>query len=397
MVNADTVTEGQIVTLTCSTTCTLTGSPAFIWYRNGSPLSLTNQKHLFTASPEVSGSYICAVKGYEHLPSLAVALNVKYAPKDTSVSVSPSDEILEGSSVTLTCSSDANPPVQRYTWFKKTGAVSSWRGSGQSLTVANILSKDSGQYYCKAQNQQGAQNSTAVTIDVQYAPKNTSISVSPSGEIEEGSSVTLTCSSDANPPVQSYTWFKKNETIWQTGSGQSLNMSNFTSWNGGQYYCESRNTHGAQNSTGLTVIYAAMTMNKEGSLYILAGTSVCAALVIVIVGIVWRRRSISTKEEILDTEANPSVYANVSEMTVNGAAVEEKPSLKEEAQSSKVEKPHFQNQEEVLYSNIQKKLPQCEDDVQYASVQFLPSNAAPGSQIPTAEDVIYSTVAKQST
>ncbi|KAJ8332890.1 hypothetical protein SKAU_G00417860 [Synaphobranchus kaupii] len=78
-------------------------------------------------------------------------------------------------------------------------------------------------------------------------------------------------------------------------------------------------------------------------------------------------------------------------------AIEEGPSEKGEAQSAKVEKHHFQNQEEVLYSNIQKKLPHCEDDVQYASVQFLPSNAAPGSQMPTAEDVIYSTVAKQST
>ncbi|KAJ8332893.1 hypothetical protein SKAU_G00417890 [Synaphobranchus kaupii] len=88
-------------------------------------------------------------------------------PKSTSVLVSSSGEIEEGSSVTLTCSSNANPPVQRYTWFKKTGDSSSWRGSGQSLTIWYILSKDSGQYYCEAQNQQGAQTSTPVTIDVQ--------------------------------------------------------------------------------------------------------------------------------------------------------------------------------------------------------------------------------------
>ncbi|KAG5855776.1 hypothetical protein ANANG_G00000150, partial [Anguilla anguilla] len=52
MVNPDTVTEGQSVRLTCSTTCTLTGSPAFIWYRDGSPLSFTDQSHQFTASSE---------------------------------------------------------------------------------------------------------------------------------------------------------------------------------------------------------------------------------------------------------------------------------------------------------------------------------------------------------
>ena len=65
-----------------------------------------------------------------------------------------------------------------------------------------------------------------------------SVSVSPSGEIEEGSSVTLTCSSEASPPVQRYTWFKENETgVWQAGSGQSLHFSNFRLWNSGQYYC----------------------------------------------------------------------------------------------------------------------------------------------------------------
>ncbi|KAG5855771.1 hypothetical protein ANANG_G00000080, partial [Anguilla anguilla] len=75
MVYPDTVTEGQSVRLTCSTTCTLTGSPAFIWYRDGSPLSFTDQSHQFTASSEDRGSYTCAVKGYE-LRSPAVALNV---------------------------------------------------------------------------------------------------------------------------------------------------------------------------------------------------------------------------------------------------------------------------------------------------------------------------------
>ncbi|KAG5855775.1 hypothetical protein ANANG_G00000140, partial [Anguilla anguilla] len=76
MVNPDTVTEGQSVRLTCSTTCTLTGSPAFIWYRDGSPLSFTDQSHQFTASSEDAGRYSCTVTGYG-LQSPAVALNVR--------------------------------------------------------------------------------------------------------------------------------------------------------------------------------------------------------------------------------------------------------------------------------------------------------------------------------
>ncbi|XP_035282718.1 B-cell receptor CD22-like isoform X2 [Anguilla anguilla] len=254
MVNPDTVTEGQSVILTCSTTCTLTGSPAFIWYRDGSPLPFTNQSHLFTASREDRGNYTCAVKGYEHLPSSAVILSVTYGPKDTSLSVSPSGEILEGSSVTLTCSSDANPPVQRYTWYKNNRALASWTGSGLNHAITNIVSEDSGQYYCEARNQNGAENSSAVTIDVQYPPRNTLLSVSSSGKILEGSSVTLTCSSDANPPVQRYTWFKNNRAVasW-TGSGLNHTISNIVSEDSGQYYCETQNQRGTQNSSAVTI------------------------------------------------------------------------------------------------------------------------------------------------
>ncbi|KAJ8385693.1 hypothetical protein AAFF_G00182930, partial [Aldrovandia affinis] len=166
-VNPATVREGQRVTLTCRTTCTLSGSPAFIWYKNKLPLSTTNlyNNYLqFTASSEDSGSYSCGVRGQTKLSSPAVTLSVRYAPKSTSVSVSPSGEIVEGGSVTLTCSSNANPPVQRYTWFKKNDTGVWQTGSGQSLNVSNFRSWNSGQYYCEAENKHGVHNSTALSI-----------------------------------------------------------------------------------------------------------------------------------------------------------------------------------------------------------------------------------------
>uniref|UniRef100_A0AAY5EP51 Ig-like domain-containing protein n=1 Tax=Electrophorus electricus TaxID=8005 RepID=A0AAY5EP51_ELEEL len=79
------------------------------------------------------------------------------------VSISPSGEIVEGSSVTLTCSSDANPPVQNYTWFIEGGT--SPVGSGQTYRIVNITAEHTGLYYCVAQNEHGALNGT-VTISV---------------------------------------------------------------------------------------------------------------------------------------------------------------------------------------------------------------------------------------
>ncbi|XP_047659026.1 B-cell receptor CD22-like [Tachysurus fulvidraco] len=240
------VTEGQSVVLTCKTTCSLT-DPTFIWYKNSRDLTTKtnkdNEVRLQSVSSEDAGSYSCAVRGYEHLHSPVQTLRVRYPPKKVSVSISPSGEIVEDSSVTLTCSSDANPPVQNYTWFKGKTSV----GNEKTYNISKISPEDSGEYKCKCSNEVGHQDSNSVTLNILYPPKNVSVSISPSGEIVEDSSVTLTCSSDANPPVQNYTWFKVNESS-PVGSGQS-----YRAVQSGQYYCEAQNKHGSERSAAVSV------------------------------------------------------------------------------------------------------------------------------------------------
>ncbi|KAK1803128.1 hypothetical protein P4O66_021655, partial [Electrophorus voltai] len=162
-------------------------------------------------------------------------------PKNVSVSISPSGEKVEGSSVTLTCSSDANPPVQSYNWFKEKTLL----GKESTYIIPNISSEDSGEYKCKSSNKHGSKYSSVI-LNVMYPPKNVSVSISPSGEIVEGSSVTLTCSSDANPPVQSYTLFKEEGTS-PVGSGQNYSIINIMAEHTGLYYCVAQNEHGVLN------------------------------------------------------------------------------------------------------------------------------------------------------
>ncbi|XP_049325483.1 B-cell receptor CD22-like [Astyanax mexicanus] len=166
------VTEGESAALTCKTTCSLT-DPTFIWYKDGRPLTTemiqkNQQLHLQTVSSEDAGSYSCAVRGSEHLPSTAQTLRVRHPPKNFSVSISPSGGIVEGSSVTLNCSSDGDPPVENYTWFKDGG--DSPVGSGQSFSIISITADHTGLYYCEAQNAVGVQNGS-VMIDVQSRMK----------------------------------------------------------------------------------------------------------------------------------------------------------------------------------------------------------------------------------
>ncbi|KAJ8245079.1 hypothetical protein COCON_G00236090 [Conger conger] len=196
--------------------------------------------------------------GNQRMSEASLTLKVRYPPKKTSVSVSPSGSVLEGSSVTLTCSSKASPPVQNYTWYRVNGTEMNTVGTGQNLTFNVTESSGSEQYYCEAQNKHGKENSTTVQLGVDYPPKKTSVSVSPSGSVLEGSSVYLTCSSKASPPVQNYTWYRVNGTEMNTvGTGQNLTFNVTESSGSEQYYCEAQNEHGKENSTTvqLNVIY----------------------------------------------------------------------------------------------------------------------------------------------
>ncbi|CAL8363754.1 unnamed protein product [Merluccius merluccius] len=247
-----TVTEGQRVTLTCITSCPLADKPSYIWYQNnGSVNGLENPENqlvLDPVRPQHAGSYSCSVRNYPHLRSPEETLTVQYAPQTPSVSVSPSGEVVEGSSVTLSCSSDANPAAN-YTWFKE--HEDSVGESGQNYTITNITSELGGHYYCQAHNAIGRHNSTLLFINVTDAPQTPSVSVSPSGEVVEGSSVTLSCSSDANPAAN-YTWFKEHEDS-VIESGQDYTITNITSELGGHYYCQAHNAIGHHNSTLLFI------------------------------------------------------------------------------------------------------------------------------------------------
>ncbi len=73
------------------------------------------------------------------------------------------------------------------------------------------------------------------------------MSVNGSGEIVEGGSVTLICSSDSNPPALNFIWFKENQSS-SVGSGQS-----FSAQQSGRFYCEAHNQQGSQRSDIVTV------------------------------------------------------------------------------------------------------------------------------------------------
>ncbi|XP_059411035.1 B-cell receptor CD22-like [Carassius carassius] len=243
----ETVTEGDSVRPTCKSSCALTDRATFIWYRNSQPLTerrdRNNQLLLQSVRREDAGRYSCALQEHTYI-SPAVQLNVMYPPQSVSVSISPSGEIVEGDSVTLSCSSDSNPPAE-ISWFKGRMFV----GSGRIYSISKISSDDSGEYKCKSRNKHGEKYSDTVMLNVMYPPRNVSVSINPSGVIVEGDSVTLSCSSDSNPPAE-INWVKGGTFV---GSGRIYSISKISSDHSGEYKCKSRNTLGEKYSDAVTL------------------------------------------------------------------------------------------------------------------------------------------------
>ncbi|KAK0149149.1 Sialoadhesin [Merluccius polli] len=264
------VQEGSPVTLSCSTliTCPLL-PPTLSWRPSlGEAQKEVGAKNVttvltFNASYIHHGERIFCSSLYKREAGHSdvsfenhLTINVLYPPRNVSVEW-PSGPVLEGSYVRLNCSCSANPPVDSYTWYRSRlhpgpdqGPDQGPLGFNQSFTA--LVSEDT-QFYCEVRNPYGVQNSSLTQMDVHYPPRNVSVEW-PSGPVLEGSYVRLNCSCSANPPVDSYTWYRsrlhpgpdQGPDQGPLGFNQSFTalVSEDT-----QFYCEVRNPYGVQNSS----------------------------------------------------------------------------------------------------------------------------------------------------
>ncbi|XP_067248248.1 sialic acid-binding Ig-like lectin 5 [Chanodichthys erythropterus] len=181
--------------------------------------------------------------------------------------VQDQEEVLEGSSVSLRCSAETlcSSPPPTLTW-SSTPRIPLSESSRQQELISDLNFTAAHRHHrvtftCTITYQILDKNKTAqdsITLHVQYSPKNTSVSVLPSGSVLEGSSVTLTCSSDANPAVLNYTWSRESEgQLKQLQTGDMLTFNKTNQTQRGLYHCTAQNKHGTQvSSVMLDIQYA---------------------------------------------------------------------------------------------------------------------------------------------
>ncbi|XP_061690883.1 B-cell receptor CD22-like isoform X2 [Syngnathoides biaculeatus] len=402
-VEPSTVTEGQSVTLTCSSSnC---GKLMHVWYRDGKVVP----HPVFQASRKDSGSYYCALLGQEKIKSAPVVLNVQYAPSNVVLSITPPEDVINGSSVTLSCSGDANPPVPEsgYSLYKGNRLIS----SGPSHTISLLRPTHSGLYHCKASNNISLEGipfgkSPEINLDVQYLPS-----------VAEGSRVNMMCGITANPATHSYIWFKwtSSSTLLQVGTGQMLPLLSVETPSTGIYLCQARSQLEVINSTKVLLLKEE---NHSGhaSVQILAGVGACIFVTFVLALLfLWKKQRKMEKKAMFPFQ---EVSSATNEDQSNGvySNIVHTPSPHPPAQ--KYSKKQHENVMH-LYGHVKSRrqrsrppscnkhlsIPNDDDEVTYSTVTFEARQThsdrnrlqeSRSQMVEIGDSVIYSTVANSS-
>ncbi|KAM4736560.1 B-cell receptor CD22 [Anableps anableps] len=112
-----------------------------------------------SSRPFDSGLYICEVQNVIGSGTSQVKINIKYAPKETTIIKGEEQRHLGGlRSVMLSCTSHCYPSA-KYAWYNKTD--NTCVSDKQNLTV---YSHQAGEYYCIAENEMGQIKSDSVRL-----------------------------------------------------------------------------------------------------------------------------------------------------------------------------------------------------------------------------------------
>ncbi|XP_029115923.1 carcinoembryonic antigen-related cell adhesion molecule 5-like [Scleropages formosus] len=120
----------------------------------------------------------------------------------------------------------------------------------RTLTISTVLRSDKGPLYCVVSN--GVSNGTSppIVLDIRYGPSNISLTVSPHVAAHRaGSDLTLSCSSESNPPAL-YQWAFDETTLHQKGS--QLLLANVHQNQTGNYTCWAYNNVTLRYDTATT-------------------------------------------------------------------------------------------------------------------------------------------------
>uniref|UniRef100_A0ACB8FSN0 Uncharacterized protein n=1 Tax=Sphaerodactylus townsendi TaxID=933632 RepID=A0ACB8FSN0_9SAUR len=271
-----TAVEDHTVQLNCTS---LGGHVSYYWFKDnqlveaGGRVSLSDKNETLTFTPSNrndAASYVCrGVNDFSSQYSAPYRLTIfslvktfhggsssiehvevqELADGPDSPLIEPQESVYnEGSSLSLSCFADSNPPANYSWWFNDQQQEDQY---GSLFLIPQLLKSNAGNYTCKATNDRTAySSSSSLEISILAAVSNVTIT-GPSTPVEYHT-VQLNCTSLGGHV--SYYWFKGDQLV-EAGDRVSLSDKNetliFTSSNRndtGNYTCQGVNDFSFQSS-----------------------------------------------------------------------------------------------------------------------------------------------------
>jgi len=254
------VTETQNVTANCKV---LAANPApNITIRGNNKEIIPHiggQAELELITIAQAGEYSCiADNGVVGTTTSTATLNVNYAPDRVDLS-SSSMTPLNGSSVTLNCSSSGLPPPHRFVFSRINGPTqTAVQDSASSIYLNRMINFKNFISYkaifaCVPYNTVGRGLSKNITLDIQVRPE---VSVTSPITALEGDNVNFRCTVTAANPTASVMWRGPSNTVLSSSPLLTLNSVNRNQV--GEYTCIASNgiSPNARKTTFLSVNYS---------------------------------------------------------------------------------------------------------------------------------------------
>ncbi|XP_056336074.1 carcinoembryonic antigen-related cell adhesion molecule 5 [Danio aesculapii] len=242
-------------------TCSAKGSFTYKWINGSVPLVVDGTRmQLNTAGNELKisevrrtdllGPIFCiAENALESGKSAPFNLTVSYGPENILMNQFPTDSYLKkGSSLTLSCAADSNPPASIQWMFNGVNLPLNAMSSPANFTLNSLEEKNSGNYTCVAYNAKTKRYiaSQVAFVTVVESLSGTNISSSTSFLIAGNSTVNLTCSAAAGR-ADTVEWVKDGKPlnpdsrIVFSADKKSVSIDKVVKEDRGEYRCLLRN------------------------------------------------------------------------------------------------------------------------------------------------------------
>ncbi|XP_030014279.1 carcinoembryonic antigen-related cell adhesion molecule 5-like [Sphaeramia orbicularis] len=218
----------------------------------------TGSLELRNVSPDDSGIYTVAIVTQTGAVLVGeTTLTVQVPVSNVKITTSSTD-LMEFSSVRLSCSSSGSSLSFR--WFNDSSEVTADRvqitDGGSTMTIVSVTRYDQGPFRCFAFNLVSDGTSDPVTFTISYGPENVILRVSPSQKYHpEGSDVALSCSAVSEPTAE-FTWFCNG--VLQSGTGPEFRLMNIQMNHSGSYSCQAFNSKTMRTETSQPLLISVL-------------------------------------------------------------------------------------------------------------------------------------------